>query len=153
MDSNAEIQERFARHLQAAGFKLTRQRAAILEEFLCQDEHVSAEELYTRIQERHPELGQATVFRTMRLIAGAGIAQEVRIDARTTRYEKISANAHHDHIQCVGCGAVFEFIDQRVEELQDQIAARFGVKLLRHRMDLYGLCADCQANEVKNDQH
>ena len=147
-DSNT-VKQRFLAHLQSCQLKLTQQREIILEEFLCQDDHVSAEELYDRMKARHPQLGQATVFRTMRLIADAGIAQMVNIDSRTTRYERIAANAHHDHIQCVGCGAVFEFHDERVENLQNEIAARFGVQLLRHRLDLFGLCANCRAAEVK----
>jgi len=147
-EDSATVRLRFLAHLQSRQLKLTRQRETILEEFLCQDDHVSAEELYDRMKVRHPDLGQATVFRTLHLMAEAAIAQEVRIDTRTTRYERMQANSHHDHIQCLGCGAVFEFHDERVEALQTEIAARFNVQLLRHRMDLYGLCAACKEEPV-----
>ena len=147
-DSNV-VRQRFLSHLQSHQLKLTRQRECILEEFLCQDDHVSAEELYHRIKLRHPDIGQATVFRTLHLIAGAGLAQEVRINARTTRYERVAANSHHDHLQCVACGTVFEFLDQRLESIQAEIALNFGVELLHHRLDLFGLCTACREKEVK----
>lgn len=149
IEDSASVRQRFLVHLQGRQLKLTRQREIILEEFLCQDDHVSAEELHNRMKVRHPELGQATVFRTLHLIAEAGLAQEVRIDARTTRYERVTANSHHDHIQCIACGAVFEFLDERLEALQTEIASRFGVELHHHRMDLFGICTPCRQKEVK----
>jgi len=151
VDNSNTVRQRFLEHLLSHQLKLTRQRECILEEFLCQDDHVSAEELYSRIKLRHPDIGQATVFRTLHLIAGAGLAQEVRIDARTTRYERMAANSHHDHLQCIACGAVFEFMDERLEALQIEIAKNFGVELSHHRLDLFGLCTPCRQKEVKND--
>ena len=144
------LQARFTSYLQQNKLKLTHQRQTILEEFLCQDDHVSAEELHDRIKVRHPGIGQATVFRTLRLISDAEIAQVVSIDHRTTRYERRPDGTHHDHIQCLGCGTVFEFHDESIEKLQHEIAARYGVHLVRHRMDLFGLCEKCRLEKAQD---
>lgn len=144
---HATIQERFTQFLLAKGHKLTNQRKCILEEFLCQDDHVSAEELYLRLKTHHAGIGQATVFRTLHLLNEAGIAQEVKIDTRITRYEPQISDKHHDHLQCLRCGQVFEFEDERIEALQNEIAARYGVKLVSHRLDLYGVCSSCQEEQ------
>ena len=127
--------------------KMTPQRNLILEVFLDRSDHVAPEELYDRVRDRDPSVGQATVYRTLRLLSDSGIAKEVHFGDGVTRYEPDHAEAHHDHLICVSCGRNLEVMDERIEKLQVELAVRHGFQLTGHNMYLYGLCAQCREAE------
>ena len=142
-----EVQHRaLARYLEDHGLKHTRQRDLILDVFLEKTGHTTFEELYQRAREQASNLGSTTVYRTMKLLWEAGLASERHFDDGITRYE--IAHEHHDHLVCTRCGTIVEFECEMIEKAQDQIAKRYGFRILRHRHELYGLCENCQsANE------
>jgi Fur family ferric uptake transcriptional regulator len=128
----------------AKGLRSTRQRDIILDIFLSTHQHVSVEELYLKIKSSNPGIGFATVYRTLKLFAEAGLAREVLLHDGQTRYEHIVAGEHHDHLVCTGCNAIIEFEDETIEKLQKEIAARHGFLIKSHKMEMYGLCANCK---------
>jgi len=130
-----------SRYLDEHKLKHTKQREAILQAFLEAQGHVTSEDLYNAIKARHPGIGFTTVYRTMKLLCEAGLANERHFDDGVTRYE--IQQEHHDHLVCVRCGRIVEFECAMIESAQDDIAARYGFRLLRHRHELYGHCADC----------
>lgn len=143
--SKAKTKQDFRAYMLSKGLKSTRQREVILEEFLRDsDAHCSTEELYLRLRKKHPTLGYATVYRTLKLFAECGIAEERHFGDGQTRYERSHTDEHHDHLICTDCGRIIEFEDPRIEQLQDQVAGQHGFKIDRHRLELYGLCRDCQ---------
>lgn len=121
----------------------TKQRDIILDIFLSTHEHLSVEELYLKVRASHPGIGQATVYRTMNLLAEAGIAREMMFPDGQTRYEHQLAGEHHDHLVCTACNAIIEFEDETIEQLQRDIAKRHGYTLTAHKMQLFGLCPKC----------
>ncbi|HEX2953279.1 MAG TPA: transcriptional repressor [Bacillota bacterium] len=123
--------------------KLTGQRKIILDAFLGIESHVTAEELYNVIKENDPEIGLATVYRTLKILCEAGLANEVRFNDDVAHYEHLFAHEHHDHLICVRCGKYTEVCDPEIEELQQKLAERNKFKILRHRMELYGICQNC----------
>ena len=131
----------------AKGLRSTRQRDIILDIFLSTHQHVSVEELYLKIKASHPGIGHATVYRTLKLFAEAGLAREILLHDGQTRYEHVMVGEHHDHLVCTGCNAIIEFEDATIEKLQDEIAARHGFMIRRHKLELYGLCAACRKAE------
>ncbi len=133
-------------YARANGLKLTRQRADILRTFLSAGKHLGVEELLRRVRRRNPRVGHATVYRTMKVLVVAGIASERHFVDGVTTWEPKSTDGggHHDHLICEGCGAIVEFADDRIEQLQEEVAAAHGFQLTKHRMELYGLCADCR---------
>jgi len=133
------------RYLEDHRLKHTRQRQAILEIFLDATGHVTGDELFQRVRERHPNIGFTTVYRTMKLLCEAGLANERRFDDGITRYE--IQHEHHDHLVCTKCGRIVEFECSMIEAAQDEIAAKYGFRLLRHRHELYGHCPECRARE------
>ena len=140
---NFEVErEKLARYLDGTGLKHTKQRDVILVAFLESQEHVSAEQLYQVVRKDAPSLGYTTVYRTLKLLVDAGIAQERRFDDGLTRYEV--EHAHHDHLVCLKCSNIIEFNSDLIEHTQEAIADEYGFKVLRHRHELYGHCADCQ---------
>ena len=131
-----------AQYLEDHSLKYTQQREAILEVFLEVEGHITGEELHGRVKQRHPGIGYTTVYRTMKLLCEAGLASERHFDDGVTRYEV--EHEHHDHLVCVRCGKIVEFECSMIESAQDDIVARYGFRLLRHRHELYGHCPSCR---------
>jgi Fur family transcriptional regulator, ferric uptake regulator len=115
--------------------------------FVDAGQHLSAEELYVRVKKNHPGIGYATVYRTLKLLADAGLADERRFEDGFTRYEYKSPNSHHDHLICTKCGAIIEFENERIEELQQDVARKNRFLVQSHKLELYGLCAECQGKK------
>ena len=98
-----------------------------------------------RLRSKHPSIGYATVYRTLKLFNECGIAEERNFGDGQARYEPCAGDAHHDHLVCTACGAIIEFEDTRIEELQQKVAEEQGFTIVSHRLELYGLCAQCSA--------
>ena len=136
----------FREFLARQGLKSTRQREIILDEFLRCATHPSTEEFYLRLRKKHPAIGYATVYRTLKLFAECGIAAARNFGDGQTRYESTSTEEHHDHLICRRCGAILEFEDARIEQLQVEVARSHGFVIEKHRLELYGLCGRCVAS-------
>jgi Fur family ferric uptake transcriptional regulator len=131
-----------AGYLESHGLKHTKQRDLILDVFLAADGHVTSDELFQSIREENPAIGFTTVYRTMKLLCEAGLAQERQFGDGVTRYEV--EHHHHDHLICTRCGKIVEFECAMIEDTQTNIAQQYGFRLLRHRHELYGHCQECQ---------
>lgn len=138
--------EVFAAYLAANRLKITPQRRLILDIFLAEPGHVSSEELYAKVKRRDQAIGQATVYRTLKLLAECALAQAVSFADGITRYEPHFGVEHHDHLICEACGRTIEIVDPVIERRQEELAAKYGFSLSRHKMDLYGLCPDCRTD-------
>ncbi len=141
-----EGKEKLKAFLKKKGFKSTRQRDIIVTEFLKTEEHVTAEDLYNRINRKHKEIGFTTVYRTLKLLAESGLAAEQIFADNLTRYEPLSEEEHHDHLICMHCGAITEFENPKMERLQKTIADEFGFHIVNHKMEFYGYCRRCRGN-------
>ena len=85
-----------------------------MDAFLATKGHLTSEELYERVREEHPEIGAATVYRTLKLFCDAGVANATDFREGVTLYERQAA--HHDHLICEGCGQIIEFESDVIEE-------------------------------------
>jgi len=130
-------------YLKSRGLKMTKARDTVLTAFLGLESHVSADAVYEAARLIDPGIGQATVFRTIKLLSDSGLAREACRDDGARRYEHAYNHAHHDHLTCVQCGAVVEFIDPDIERAQESVYSRYGFKSSGHRLELYGLCPRC----------
>ena len=137
--------EIFFEHLKRSGNKRTAQRELILDVFLETEGHSSAEELYQIIKAKDPHVGATTVYRTLKLLAECGLAREERLGDGRTRYEHLYNHQHHDHMICMECGASIEFFNSEIEDVQDAASERLGFKVLDHKLQIYGICRQCQA--------
>jgi Fur family ferric uptake transcriptional regulator len=140
-DSRKQI---FRDYLLTQGLKSTSQREIILDEFLRSDEHPTTEDLYLRVRKKNPQVGYATIHRTLKLFAECGIASVRNFGDGSTRYEAVSEDEHHDHLVCSHCGLIIEFENDQIEKLQEKVARKHKFKVLDHRLELYGLCEKCQ---------
>jgi len=139
----ADAKARLAAHLVRMRCNRSRARDVVVDAFLQTPGHVSVEELTAIVRERTPRVGYSTVYRTMKLLAECGVAAAQTFGDGHTRYERVLEGKHHDHLICTSCGAVTEFEDPTIEELQGGVARRYGYQIASHRMELYGLCARC----------
>ncbi len=134
----------FSDFIAQKGLKSTRQRDIILDFFLASDRHMSIEELYLKVRAKHPNIGYATVYRTLKLFAEAGLAREIQFGDGQTRYEHANEGEHHDHLVCTRCGAITEFENESIEKLQEEVAASYGFIIETHKLELYGACEKCR---------
>lgn len=141
MDKELKVFSDFLKHKK---LKFTRQRVEILRSFLNTDRHLSVEELYYIVKKRNSAIGQATVFRTLKLLAEAGIADEVDLGDKKVRYEHKYGHTHHDHLVCIQCGRFIEVVEPRIEKLQDSLCKKFEFSLQKHKLDIYGICRECR---------
>jgi Fur family ferric uptake transcriptional regulator len=134
----------FNDYLDRKRLKMTPQRKLIVDVFLEQGGHLASEELYNVVKQKDRTIGQATVYRTLKLLSDSGIAKEVHFGDGVTRYERSLGEGHHDHIICEACNKTIEVMDEEIERLQEELAAKEGFKLTGHKMYLYGVCGECR---------
>jgi len=139
----------FQEHIKSAGLRRTAQRDLILDVFLRTEDHLSSEDLYWLVQKKDPNVGQTTVYRTLKLLTDAGLAREVRLGDGRTYYEHHFDHEHHDHMICTECGEVIEFFSEEIEKLQDEMAEQFGFTPTHHSLRILGLCGKCRKKEKK----
>ena len=145
--SKQDFKGLFRTFLRGKGLRMTPQRERIMDIFLREAGHMTTEELYARIRQKDPSLGQATVYRTVKLLCEAGVAREVRFGDGVARYEQ-RGEAHHDHLICERCGKNIEVMDPEIERLQEALAREHGFTPTFHRLYLYGVCKECRDADI-----
>ncbi len=136
--------EILSEYIRRKNLKHSAQRQLILEVFLGTEQHLTAEELYARVKKKNPSVGFATIYRSIRLFAEAGLCRELQVEGGITMYEHLFNHKHHDHLICTACGKLIEVISPEIESLQEKLAAKHKFKLKRHRLELYGTCSSCR---------
>lgn len=142
--SNKKETTLFINYLSAHGLRMTNQRQTILNEFLHREGHQSAEELTGAVKKKDKSIGQATVYRILKVLVESGLAREVRLGDGIVRYEQNIGRDHHDHLTCEVCGGTVEILDPQIEDLQKKLAAEQGFTITRHVMNIYGICEKCR---------
>ncbi|MDD9892002.1 MAG: ferric iron uptake transcriptional regulator [Gammaproteobacteria bacterium] len=136
--------------LKKAGLKVTLPRVKILEMLASSDQrHMSAEDVYKNLLEQNEEIGLATVYRVLTQFEAAGLVQRHNFEGGHAVFE-LDQGHHHDHIVCMTCGKVVEFMDETIERLQHEIAEQKGFKLVDHSLTLYGECVN---ENCENQNH
>lgn len=125
--------------------KSTRQRLLIVEEFFKGGAHISADDLFRKVQKRYRGIGLASVYRTLKSLVESGLAVERRFLDKSSVFEYNNPTAHHDHLICMRCHQIIEFENEEIERLQEQVAKQLGFRLIDHKLELYGVClrGDC----------
>ncbi len=123
--------------LKKAGLKVTLPRLKVLEVLeMAEPHHMSAEDVYKNLMQSDESVGLATVYRVLTQFESAGIVERHNFDDGHSVYE-LAADDHHDHMVDVDTGAVVEFISERIEALQREIADEHGFELVDHELVLY----------------
>ena len=145
-DVRREEKRVLADYLAEHGLKRSGQREAIVDAFLRSDRHLSVDDLLGLVRKKRPDVGRTTVYRTLKLLQAAGLAQELQLQGET-RFERDYGREHHDHFICKTCGEIFEFSSEEIERIQDQVAADIGFVIDGHRHQIFGYCRDCVSRQ------
>jgi Fur family ferric uptake transcriptional regulator len=145
MMDHTEVLKRVREAARRRGVRWTTQRQTIVETFIASDEHLTVEELHRQVRLIDSTVSAATVYRTINMLVELQVATKGHFhEGGSASYECNLNKQHHDHLVCDSCGRIQEFNEQRIEQLQIDIATIFGFSLTHHRMELYGVCRDCQ---------
>ncbi len=139
-----EAKNIFTDYLKKKELRNTWQRLNILDTFLSSGRHITADELYNAVKRKHKDIGFATVYRNLKLMSECGLADEIKIGNKKTRYEQKYGHKHHDHLICLKCGRFTEVHDDKIERLQDKLAEANDFIPQRHKLEIYGLCGKCK---------
>jgi len=140
--------EMFRRYLRDHNLPVTQQREAVAGAVFFADAHVSVGDIERALREEKIAVGKATVYRTLGLLATAGLVQEHDFGEGFKRYEPLVARSHHEHLICLSCGKVVEFSSERLERMKALIAEEYGFRHHHHRLEIYGFCRECQMRDA-----
>ena len=118
--------------------RMTTQRRVIARVLSFAQDHPDVEEVHRRAVEVDSSVSIATVYRTVRLFEEAGILERHDFGDGRSRYEE-ATDDHHDHLINIKTGEVVEFTNAEIEALQERIAKEHGLKLVDHKLELYGI--------------
>ena len=124
-------------------------RFNILEVFLQTEKHLTVDELINLLEEKGYNFEPDFIRDTLKLMVRFGFAKKNRFNNGPVRYEHMHLGQHHDHMICTKCRKIVEFREDRLEDLQVQIAAAHGFHMLQHKMEIYGICSECLKNRVQ----
>ncbi|MDF2588262.1 MAG: hypothetical protein K0S41_2103 [Anaerocolumna sp.] len=151
-------QERFKNVLKQNGLKVTTQRISILEALESRpDKHLTAEEIYECVKENSPDIGLATVYRTIQLLAELNLIDKLNLGDGYVRYEIGHSGAnedsthHHHHLICLNCGSVLTFQGDLLEALEERIQNALEFEVVDHEVKLFGYCKECR--EARIEKH
>ena len=133
--------------LRDVGLKVTLPRLKILrmlEE--TKPHHLSAEEIYTKLIASDEDVGLATVYRVLTQFETAGLVRRHHFEEGYSVFE-LNQGEHHDHLVCIECSTIAEFVDAGIEKRQQEIALQHRFKMTDHSLIIYGLCSACQNSQ------
>lgn len=138
--------EKLKNNLKEKGYKLTPQRRAIVDIIIRNEgSHLTTEELYDLVKKECPEIGLATVYRTVQLLGELGVICKLELDDGCSRYELVheEENHQHHHLICTNCGSVIEVQTDLLDELENEIQEKYKFKIINHSVKFYGICNEC----------
>jgi Fur family ferric uptake transcriptional regulator len=139
----------FKRLFEKEGIDNIQNRMEILDVFLGVENHVSFRDLMNLLGNKGHDFEPDFVKKTLNLLCRYGFATKQKFEGQPTLYEHRHLGLHHDHLICTKCHKIVEFENQQMEDLQVEIAALHGFHVLQHKMDIYGLCAECLKERVR----
>lgn len=141
-------------NLKGKGYKLTPQRRAIVDILINNEgNHLTAEEIYDLVKVDCPEIGLATVYRTILLLEEIGIISKIDLGDNCSRYELVheEESHYHHHLICTDCGKISEVEGDLLETLENNIEQKYEFHIKNHSLKFYGLCKKCYENNWKED--
>lgn len=145
-------QEKFKEMLKEKGLKVTNQRLLVLQVLAEHgDEHMTAEDIFELVKEDYPEIGLATIYRSVQLLLDMQLVDRIMLDDGCVRYEigdfldeQEGHRHHHHHLICTECGSVSAFRDDLLEDLEAYIEKETGFQVTDHELKFYGVCKKCR---------
>jgi len=132
----------FSSFLKAGDYRITPERFIILDAVLSSKGHFDADELYLNMKSAGQKVSRATVYNTLELLLESGFISKYRFSDNHSRYEKVFGRPHHDHLICLECGEITEFVSDKVSLVQTEICKE--KKPQSATFQIFGMCSKCQ---------
>lgn len=142
LETLESIINRLRKSLREKGLKNSKQREEVLSVLYKSGTHLSPEEVAHQIKLTDKNASLSSVYRILSFLEQENFICGLKTDKSGKRYE-IASKSHHDHIICLECGEIIEFVDDEIERLQDEVAKKYGAKLISHDMKLFVKCKNC----------
>lgn len=136
-------EKRITTILRRQGYKLTSQRRAVLNVIALSHEHLTPAAIYERVHQAHQDIGLVTIYRTLDILAKLGLICEVHAGGNCRSYLMKRPMEHHHHLICSHCGAVTDFTDCDLTELEQRLFKETGFKIKEHLLEFLGQCQNC----------
>ncbi len=136
--------QKFEDYLREENYRVTPERFEVLDAVMGTTGHFDADELFLTLKKSGSKVSRATVYNTLDILEECELVFKTRLKDHGSRYEKAFGRSHHDHLVCVKCGKIVEFVDDGIEQAQQAIAKKFKFSLISHSHQIFGLCPDCK---------
>lgn len=129
--------------LKTKGVRMTPQRHAILSYLISQMDHPTADDIYKALGDQFPNMSVATVYNNLRLFKEAGLVKELTYGDSSSRFDA-NINEHY-HVICRECNKIVDFEYPCLDDVEQIASKETGFKVESHRMEVYGVCSDCES--------
>lgn len=143
MDLQA-ARETLTAYLKDNNLRSTPGRFKILDEVMRGSGHFDADELYTRLRNKGVKVSRATVYNTLDVLVNCGLISKYRFGENHSRYEKAFGRPRHDHLICLGCGDIIEFVSDKLVRIQEEVCKEKNFKAQNSTLQIFGYCSKCQ---------
>jgi Fur family ferric uptake transcriptional regulator len=137
------ILDQFKEYLKNEKLKFTKEREIILNEVLKRRDHFDADELASDLRKDGLKVSRATVYRTLDILYELGVVHKATLGHKHNHYENMVGRKHHDHLVCLHCDKVIEFVDEDIERKQEEVCQKLGFVMKRHNLQIFGYCSHC----------
>lgn len=147
--------DRIKEQLHEASYKLTPQREATVTVLLENEaDHLSAEDVFLKVKEKSPEIGLATVYRTLELLVELKVVDKINFGDGVARFDlrKEGAKHFHHHLVCMNCGAVEEIEEDLLEDVEKKVELDYHFQIMDHRLTFHGICRVCTEKGFRADE-
>lgn len=142
--NNDAAHEILTRHLRSRGkSRATPERHEVLDAILQTQGHFDAEAIYYRLKTNRSKISKATVYNTLDILRECGLVTKYRFTEKVSRYEKSFGRPHHHHLVCLECGDIVEFVNERLNRLQDEVCGERGFTPNSSSIQIFGTCSGC----------
>jgi len=137
MKIDNKLINQFKDALKKENLRFTSQRLSVLENIFNSKTHRDCDEIYNSLSKNNQKVSKATVYRTLDVLLSYGFIRKLDIGDGSIKYEQKIGSPHHDHMICIETGKIIEFVDERIEDIQDDIAKQHGYEIIKHVHQLF----------------
>ena len=131
-------------YLRLKKLRPTKERYLLLKEIMHTNRHFDADELYTSLVARGLKASRATVYNTLDLLVGCGLISKYSFGENHSRYEKAFGRPRHDHLICLECGDIIEFVNESLDKIQKEVCEDMRFRMENSTLQIFGVCSNCQ---------
>ncbi len=146
MDIEAS-KETLLEYLKEKKLRVTRERFLLLEEIMKTNGHFDADELYAALITKGLKASRATVYNTLDLLVDCGLISKYRFGENHSRFEKAFGRPRHDHLICLECGDIIEFVNEKLTKIQKEVCEEKKFRMRNSTLQIFGVCAKCQSKK------